>query len=262
MHTLRSKAHIEKKRKKRRKFFRIIPAACVVAISFCGYYVFAERFHVTAVHVEGASFAQKEDVERTVHEALSKKLWGIIPRTSSLLINKEALRAQLYSAYPSFKEIEIDIAGSDLRIMAKERVATSIICNDSICLFVDEEGRAFALAPRFEGSSFLKLETYNMSIMPGDQVIDKNELDEVIGMVKVFESLQAPVQYVSFDSEANVTFVGPNDTRFIISRHDDMNAVEERLGTLFDSRPDVASGIYEYIDLRIESKIFLKNRES
>ncbi len=49
---------------------------------------------------------------------------------------------------------------------------------------------------------------------------------------------------------------------FIIRRTDAVAHVDERLKALMASKPDVASGAYEYADLRIDSKIFLKNKES
>jgi hypothetical protein len=58
-----------------------------------------------------------------------------------------------------------------------------------------------------------------------------------------------------------MNFVASNGTVFIIRREDNVDAIAERLKALLTSRPDAGNGSYEYIDLRIDSKIFLKNKE-
>lgn len=261
-HGIRSKVNMEKKRKKRKKFLILLPI--IIAVLFGGffYYAFSAEFHITEVKVSGSSFAKKEEIELTVKEILSRELWGFIPRKSSLLIGAKLIEETLYATYPPIKEVELNIQGHTMVITIRERTATSVICTvANSCYFMDNEGLAFASAPKFEGSSFIKIKTYDTSINAGTSVISKDELEEVVKKIALFKSLMLSAQYVSFISEKEMEFIGPGGTVFVMMRKDGSALIEERLKALLSSRPDIVNGTYEYVDLRIDSKIFLKNRE-
>jgi hypothetical protein len=127
---------------------------------------------------------------------------------------------------------------------------------------MDDEGLAFASAPQFEGSSFIKIKTYDPDIEAGKVIISKQELVEITREIAIFKSLNIPVQYISFTSAEEMELIGPFGTAFIIRRQDAAHIIEERIRALVTSRPNIADGSYEYVDLRIDSKIFLKNKES
>jgi hypothetical protein len=263
MQALRSKTNIEKKRKKRKKLFILLPVVIIVFAGLFFFYAFGARFHVTDVIVTGSSFAKKDDVEATVEGILSHKLWGFVPQRSSLLIGKRFIEESLYDAYPSIKIAKVRISNGALFVEITEREATSVICSTgNICYFMDNEGFAFALAPQFEGSSFLKIKTYDSDIATGKVIVPEKELQEIIKEIAMLKILDIPIQYVSFTSAEEMELIGPFDTAFIIKRDDSSKVIEERIKALLTSKPNIADGSHEYVDLRIESKIFLKKRES
>jgi cell division septal protein FtsQ len=263
MQSLRSRANIEKKRQKRKKMLFVGPAVVVILFGLFFYYAFAARFHVTNVIVSGSSFAKADEVKASVNEILSEKLWGFIPQKSSLLIGEKYIENALHEKHPAIKTVSVDVQGNAVFIKIEERTATAVICTASnACYFLDATGFAFAAAPQFEGSSFIKIRTFDTQIKTGMQVISKAELDKIVGEMVVFKALGISIKLISITSENEMRLIDMYDTEFIVRREDGANLIEERLRAVIGSRPDIANGMYEYIDLRIDSKIFLKSRES
>jgi hypothetical protein len=263
MQPLRSKAHIQKKKQSKRKILIILPIITVVFLGTFFYYAFASRFHVTQVIVSGTSFIKKEAVETSVDSMLKTKLWGFVPRMSPLLIGNKLIETSLYQMYPPIDHVEVDIHDDALFVEITERKAVSVICSTaSSCYYLDAKGFAFASAPTFEGSAFLKIKTFETSLSEGTTAIPHGELERIIATVEVFKSQGITVQYVSFESADQMNIITTGDTAFIVQRQDMTSIIQERLQALLSSRPEVKQGGYEYVDLRIESKIFLKNKES
>jgi hypothetical protein len=263
MQSLRSKAHIEKKRKKRKKVLLFVPVALVLVLGFFGYYAFASRFHVTEVIVSGASFTKKEEVQTKVQQILSEKLWGFIPRRSPLLIGNRYVEEVVRTTFPPVEEVEIGIRDNALFVDIEERSAISVVCSDSkLCYFMDSQGFVFAEAPQFEGSSFIKINTFESRIEKGKQLVTKEEFDRIVEEIAVFKQHGIAIQEINFTSLEEMSLVGPHETKFIVLRSDAPQLIGERLKALLTSKPDIAQGSYEYIDMRIDSKIFLKNKES
>lgn len=263
MQPLRSKAHIQKKKQSKRKMLILLPVTIAVFLGGFFYYAFASRFHVQQVIVSGTSFIKKEAVEASVDSMLKTTLWGFVPRMSPLLIGNKLIAATLTHEYPAIDHVEVDIHDDGLFVDITERKAVSIICEtDSLCFYMDKHGFIFAAAPTFEGSAFLKISTFEHGLIVGTAVVQQEELERIMKIVEVFKSQGIAVQYVSFESADQMNIVTVGDTAFIVPRQDSVKDIQDRLAALLSSRPEVKNGGYEYIDLRIESKIFLKNKES
>ncbi|MEN9647897.1 MAG: hypothetical protein RLY57_701 [Candidatus Parcubacteria bacterium] len=263
MQPLRSKAHIQKKKQSKRKMLILLPITMAVLLGGFFYYAFASRFHVQQVIVSGTSFIKKEAVEASVDSMLKTTLWGFVPRMSPLLIGNKLIAATLAHEYPAIDHVKVDIHDDALFIDITERKAVSIMCSSSsVCYYLDIKGFAFAPAPTFEGSAFLKIATFEKELSVAQYLVPSEELERIIKIVEIYKSQGLIVQYVSFESADQMNIVTVGDTAFIVRRQDSVKSVQERLQALLSSRPEVKQGGYEYVDLRIESKIFLKNKES
>lgn len=263
MQPLRSKAHIQKKKQSKRKALIIVPIVVGMLLACFFYYAFAARFHIQQVIVSGTSLINKEEVRTSVEALLEDKLWGFIPRTSPLLIGNKFIASSLSHLYPAIDQVTIDIHDDGLFVDILERKAVSIICTPySLCYYLDATGFAFASAPTFEGSAFLKIKTFEPTLSVGSYPLSDQELARIMGIVELFSSQGLTVQYVSCESADQMNIIATGDTAFIIGRQDSVEHISERLQALLSSRPEVKQGGYEYVDLRIDSKIFLKNKKS
>jgi hypothetical protein len=259
----RSKANIEKKRKKRKIKLVLLPFILIVFIAGFFYYAFSPKFQISQITVSGESFVKKELLQQYANELLSQKLWGFIPMKSPLLIGKKYIEDSLYKKFPPIESIIIDIHDAGLFIEIKERKAVSVICTkSSLCYFLDKNGFVFSESPKFEGSSFVKIDTFESEIKIGNSIITSDALDKITKEISLFKGMGINIKSVYFESEDQANFISVDEMAFIIRRQDSLEQIEERLKALISSRPDVISGKYEYVDLRIDSKIFLKNKES
>lgn len=263
MRAFRSKARAEQKRQKRKKVFIILP---LIIFILCGgfiYYAFSLSFHINNITVSGTSFIDDDLINGSVQEILNMKFWGVVPKQSPLLISAKSIEQMLAVKYPPIKDVQVTVKDGTLTVEIQERDPVAVLCTGgNVCYFIDEIGTAFIEAPQFEGSSFVKIDTYESSIDIGKAVLGKSELQHIKALIQSFESLSLPIQKVVLKSETDIDLIGPGETAFIVRRYEDTTTIIERLQTLLTSRPDIKEGKYEYVDLRIESKVFLKSRES
>jgi hypothetical protein len=265
MSDLRSKAHKEKRRKKIKEVFLVIIGVLIVLLGFLAWYAWDARFHVNSMEVTGTSFVAKDEVVALAEKNLGEKLWNIIPMKSPLLINTKKLKEDLHNTFPPIDEVNIEILDSVVHIDITERKAKHIFCtNDTICFFMDEMGFVFNPAPQFEGSSYITFKSYNHTaeITGGIQAVSAEALSAIIADIKAFESAGINIQDVSIETQNVMSFFDSHDIKYILTVHDTPEVVTERVRALVKSHPDVTSGGYEYIDMRIDGKIFLKSKES
>lgn len=260
---VRSKSHIRKKHSKNKKRLIIISILLLCLLSGFLYYAFSSRFQIKEVTITGTSFTKKYDVEVEVSNILSQKLWGFIPKRSPFLISKTFLKEELLRNFTPINKVDIDIQNNTMTIEIHERDATSVICTSQVaCYFIDTDGFVFVEAPQFEGSAFTKISTYKESLTLGTIAIERIELEKIQGEIALFASLSLPIQHIALISDNQMDLISTTGTRFIVRRQDSLVEIEERLRALIGSREDIGSGLYDYADLRIDSKIFLKKKES
>lgn len=146
----------KKKRGGRRLLILLFLLLVILAIGLV--YLFrAESFQVKNVSVSGAEVVLDGDIEKIVKEEMSGDYFSIIPKTSTFFISKKNIASVLLASSARIKKVSISREGTDgLHIAITERKAAHTWCqgtssdrDEKECYYIDEEGFAFALAPRF-----------------------------------------------------------------------------------------------------------------
>jgi hypothetical protein len=205
------------------------------------------------------------------HGALAGRYWGLFPRDNIFLYPKGELRALLMARHPGFGSVTLSGEGfSGVRLDVVERAPKALWCGESAqapapCLTLDESGAAYALAPDFSGSiymryagglpqgplprQFLAPDRFRALSALADEVARRLS-STTITLVSVLDGTEARVDTAS---------------GFIVSFSlDDSGAdVLERLDLALSSQPfrEHALSDFEYLDLRFGDKLYYKLRE-
>lgn len=258
---LKSIGSHEKKRSSLRLFFLIFILILIVLV-VGSYYVFhRDAIRIKNVKVSELAYSDSQLVQLNISGMLGGSyLFGLVPKNSIFFYPKAEIIKSL--SIPSIKSVSIAINSNVLNITPTERIPLFLWCSSSSCDYVDDSGLAFAVAPEIQGNAY---------------VIFQNGSNPQVGF------LSAPAN----DIKTIFAFLnGIKDSGFSISTF----AISQREADLTD-----ASGMYfklnldespdeslyylkqmlsstelknfdktktEYIDLRFENKILLKNKDS
>ncbi len=264
---LRSKVGVNKRRKKLRVYLYIFLA--IVLLGFCGllFYTQSHRYDLESPVVVGASFVRDVEIHTIVTEHSSVKFVGIFSRNNKLFFPGDSIQTKLESI-PAVVSAEVEVIGNTPYVRLIERVPTHLWCSDisdenSLCYFVDDSGVLFASAPDFTGGTYLKLYTIAVSIPPiGQVVVEKELLQRITSITDSVRTLGLRISKVEFNSETTTTLYDYSSLRILINPQVSSEALPARLEALKVIH-DIGEnpGSYEYVDARLENKIFLKEKQ-
>ncbi|MDO8430166.1 MAG: hypothetical protein Q7S73_02260 [bacterium] len=140
----------------------------------------------------------------------------------------------------------------------KERIPLGIWCGKTeSCYWLDEDGIAFEEAPETEGSLILIVyDNSAKSAALGEKVVEERFSKNLTDILKAISKMSIPVKKSTFDKTLQelhiATYEGP-DLFFSIRFNPELN-----LASLRSLKEKGTLGGMQYIDLRIENKIFYK----
>ena len=170
------------------------------------------------------------------------------------------------------KDAEVErVSRTALAIAVREYLPVALWCEPSPpealaeggegCVFISEEGVAFAKAPPLSGAVILRYFTEGRTPEVGQTLADA----EYISATQRFtETLRArhgiSIQTVTETKDGDVRYGARDGGEFLVTRDADLNAILENTATLLASEEfsHLRAGSFQYIDLRFGNKIFVK----
>lgn len=268
---------VKKKTKSRRLFWLLI---LLLAVSAVGLFVLfrADSFQVKKVSVSGTVVVREKDIEKIAREKMSGSYFSTIPKTSFFFVPKKKITEALLASSARIKSVSINRQGKDgLHIAVAERKAAHTWCQGASseadfkeCYYIDDEGFAFALAPKFSPGVVFEFFGNAATGTPlvGATVTGSSSVSFVLSFVS-FVSSTTPLQLISARAldQGDYELASLEGPIVLISEKESPSAQAGRLNVFF--RSDVFSGqgmegnpaAIEKIDLRFGQKIFytLKN---
>ena len=118
-----------------------------------------DALRLSRISVSGARVVSGEDISHAAAGALHGSYFYLIPHSNALLYPRERVRVAVTAVSPRIKNVRLRVRGySTLIVQVLERTPAALWCpavEQAHCLYLDESGFAFGIAPFFRGDSYL-----------------------------------------------------------------------------------------------------------
>ncbi len=226
----------------------------VLLIGVVVYCIYGPVLHIKQVEVKGASHTKIEDVKAIVLDEVSKRRWFIFPQRNRIFFPSNKTEIRIQTEVPSVEEVAVDVTVSgDIHIQIKDRRPSGIWCNEGVegdCYFFDDLGVLFKPSFAFTGSVYTRWKKEGINLSIGQTV-------------PCLPGCTDPL-YVQFLAEHKITEGEVGDGVYILHSLDgyiikaslDPKVVMNHVRMVEEKKVDLKT--LEYIDARLENKIFYK----
>lgn len=258
---------IRKARRQRLAFTSGVWCALVVAICF----LFVQLVNLPELRITHISFtgnrgATHEELFNRVAPLLEGSYWHLFSKQNTFIFPQEEITKALHESFVRIERVRIEREGMNgIRIHIDERDATALWCppppTARSCYFVDDNGLAFAVAPRMSGGSFIVYERALPAEVFGMHVSDPAHIRELMSALEFMMTLGVTPERVVWMPDALGVHVrvaranGDHATRVVIPL---TGPYERALNNLSSVVADFNFSDVEYIDVRFENKVFYK----
>ncbi len=245
---------------------------------------------VKRVEVKGNKNVAVSEIAKIVEKNLSQKLWQIIPQKSIILISSSKIGKEIMEKFPEIKQVNIIRQMSDVTARAglalavkvierqsigiwckvKQETATSspsIISNSEIdkCFYIDQEGVIYKEAPLISGN--LVLNIYSAEDEPAflrKQVASPQMIDFILTLRKELPQIKTAtglwLKTDSFEivSDEEVRVELCQGWQIYFNPNYSINSQLKSLATVLEEEIKEAASSLEYIDLRIEGRVYYR----
>jgi len=248
----------------------------LLLISFLGVIIYLLFFSgylaVANINIAGQENISESDIRNEIEGEISGKWLGIVPKNNQLLIHPLAVENKLSQKFRKIDWVAVRRKfPSELFVQIKERKLALVFKSGEKRFILDEKGEAFeeisAASPEYNLPDLMTLEdTSNHDVIDGKSVIDPAVISFMTDISKKMST--------ETDMEISREFVTPNrisgDLRVETSAgwkiffDASLDASKEigMLKTVLDEKiPHDQRVNLEYIDLRVDNKVFYKFKE-
>lgn len=270
----RKKISTRSKREEPPIFFKV--AYFIMLVVFFGVTVYVLMFssfmRVNHLNFEGAKELEYEKVYAAAKALIVGKYLNIFPKDNFFMISKKKIQRNLLDEFKKIRVVEVEKKFPDtVNIKIEEREALVIWCAKGPCYIIDEQGFAYAGADfnsdELKENNLVKLVDINAEpVIIGERILDED-------YVKFIFSVRE-----SFRKNLDINIADEYTTRHRISGEIEVKTEEgwdvylnnqlsleksmRTLKTFLEKEIDgEASKRMEYVDLRIENKVFYKIRD-
>ncbi len=222
-----------------------------------------ESFNIDEVEVKGGETISRDVVKKVILDELEGAYFKLVPKRFVFTYPKEEIEESIHSI-ERLKDVTIELSGTTLTITYEEFRPYALWCKeaeDSRCLFIDEEGFAFAAAPPLRGGAFTRYVIKGEEPKVASEALSR---DLITKTENVAESLS-----VEFGFDVSTIEVEDRDAVFYVLSTGAIlkTTIETETSELINNIKyilaskdfsNLVSGRFEYIDLRYGNKVFVK----
>jgi hypothetical protein len=221
-------------------------------------------WQVQHIEVEGAHVADPGDVSEFVTMELQGRKLFFLPKTSIILVPEHKLEKDLKAQFSRFQTVSVSRKNfSTLTVTVSEYQGVYLWCSDEdTCFFMDQNGIAFAPAPVFSGSAYIKIFAGTAQPLPFQALTMHQE--QMVDMLKD----KLPVLSINptefhFDNDHKVEVMFNHDGHQASLFFDPTLDTQQALNALFSglrtnplaTKFHESSHILDYIDLRFSNRV-------
>ncbi|MBI4114561.1 MAG: hypothetical protein HY445_01815 [Candidatus Niyogibacteria bacterium] len=247
-----------------RRIIIFLGKTALVWIFFIGF-LYIPYFRIDSPEVTRAKSMLPEEVQIITRSFLQEHIWGIIPRSNFFvfLFSQKTLSGMLRVKFPRIDMVRFKKSlPNRITIMLEERNTWSNLCNADSCFYSDEKGILFAPAPHAGGTIFFAIEDTRKTDYPlGSSFLPEEELEKMrtlFGEIEKrtghkFKTLHiAGEELLKYEAETD------KGLRVIFDSRTDIDFAVANFLTAYDGLLKEKLENIDYIDLRLENKVFYK----
>jgi len=245
----------------------------IVLVLICGAVVYGLwQPHVRITSVSAGETQDEERIAQLAERALSGTYYGVVPRNSFFFYPERELRTVILDAYPSISALTIRRTSfTELSISSISRASAFLWCGTpetagnegSLCYETDAEG--FVFKAHEEGdTSLLRVHAALDAASSSDsfplraKVEGAAKLPDILRFARAVSSLGIPLRAVAIrNDEADLYSAGGTRITYVIGKEREATRIAE---STF-SNLNFMDGSVEYVDLRFDSKAYIKRAE-
>ena len=246
---------------KRRMFFLWV-LFLILALAYVMF--FSPLFEIKEIKISGSRSISNEEIRNSLDDFLFKKFLIFFNQNNLFLITNSDITEILANDFPRIFSIEInkDIFKKIIDLKIIERKELGIFCKiGEDCYYIDEEGVIFEKAPQTSGTLILVIkDSSEKGLELGENVVGKEFMAELIDL-RNYLSNQLGLKVLDFvinlDSLKDLR-VGIHEGWYVLfdGSRDFKNQLEA-LGLVLEEKIE-ERGSLEYIDVRIENRVYYK----
>ncbi|MAF20820.1 MAG: hypothetical protein CMI55_04015 [Parcubacteria group bacterium] len=266
--------HKYKKKKKKSSLRRIIFRGlffCIL-VGLAYFLIWSPFFWVKEIEVNQAQFSS-QSIE-IVQDILNQRFWKLIPQKSIFLVSADKIRTEILDRFPEIKQVAVikkiprrleviidkrekigiwcqiewlDLATSTGQILNRERKINQ-------CFQIDNQGVIFKESPLISGSMILNIYSQDQSVQIRDEVISSEIVDFVIAVNKGLSLRIDDFELISIEDLKAKTSAG---WHIYFNPSYSADAQIKALEAVLESEIQDPNSL-EYIDLRIENRVYYK----
>lgn len=274
---MKNKSHWAKDRKIKRhqkeqyNFLRLVSHIFLVVFLIILVYVmvYSKFFKINAISIHGVKTLEYEKVEEVLSDFLKERFFGIVPRSNFLFLTEDSVSDLLTQEFKKVKKVRIEKKyPDDIGVYLTERDSLLLWCLSSGCYMIDEDGRAYEKVGNESLSvsedDLIRLQDIsNKDVSEGDYVLKSEYTDFVLSVKNELWNnfgLCVSNEFSTSSRLAEEVIIEVVDGWDLYL--DSTIPIEKSINTLklfFDESMNTDELVdLEYVDLRIEDKIFYK----
>ena len=237
--------------------------ACIaIVISIVWYGTRLESFTVSTITAEGGVTIDAQEVKSAVETELAGTYLGLVPKRFAFFYPEEKVLARV-AQVERIKDVNVErVSNTEVAVTYDEYIPDTLWCSlkeEDKCLFLDEDGYAFAPAPVLRGESVVRYHTLERDIEQKAQPflpVDYATTKEFTKLLRDIDWYVTKIE-VSSTRDAFYTIAGGGELRTTLTEaaatpFDNLAAI---LGS--EEFGDIVPGKFQYIDLRFGSRVFV-----
>ncbi len=284
---IRSSRAVEETRREYAVKAALISGVFVAMVCIASFTAHLPEVRIATIQIEGAVLTSQEALHTSIAAQLDGAYVWIFPRNATAIYPKQTILKDILDSFPSITMVHLEREGStSLVATVGERAPAYLWCGDASpatkashreeCYFTDTEGVVFLRAPSFSDGIYMKLympvlgeAVRPLATYPQPLGMRLMESDRFLRLMHFAQSLEGEgvfVTSISCDVQKDCTLTLKNGVPLMIASD---TALEVALRNLFATIETgkvtlddltMARRRFDYIDLRFDKKVFLKEQ--
>ncbi len=221
-------------------------------------------FTISAVEVSGGETISHDMVRAVVETELEGSYLKLVPRRFTWWYPKEAILSAV-AKVSRIHNVSLYREDTTLKLTFDEYLPYALWCDatgSAQCVFLDDTGYAFAVAPQLSGGSFLRFIKTDEVPDVGVEVFSGADLQTIRLLVDLLAERHWYTSYVEVDQVGDMFLSLAGGGELKVTTSDDPVAVVDNLFVVLGSETfsHLKPGNFQYIDLRFGEKVFINER--
>lgn len=220
-----------------------------------------EAVTINNIEVKGGVTIDKENIKNTIETELSGVYLGLIPKRFLYFYPETKIISEV-SSVPRLKDLRVTRDGKTIKVSFGEYVPEALWCSattEDKCLFMDENGFAFALAPVLSGGSLVRYYATGKDVEEKIVPFSQGDFNATKQFIAYLEEIGWFVERVEISDVRDVFYTISQGGELKATLDDDPFKPFDNLQTILNSKEfsHIKPGEFRYIDLRFGSRVFV-----